>query len=272
MSLGRRDPSLIGAVAVMLLGTGCYHAGKDALARSAQADFKEAHISSSLDDELAHSKELLKAELTATQRSVEARRDEAVARILDFRWGGRPAPNETGCPVSGGETLAGDTPRCAINMLLERVGGRTEVAALPEQALAPVMAARATAEALENAVADSERLLATLLRGRGSVSCPADGKPDASVLTRRPDLKPVFDKYARQCAQLAAARRAAEFPATGLLGNVTERWTEEKAASTSRRSRPRPSSPRTTTHGRRTTTRWPPGRSAGTSSRAPPEI
>ncbi len=92
MSLGRRDPSLIGAVAVMLLGTGCYHAGKDALARSAQADFKEAHISSSLDDELAHSKELLKAELTATQRSVEARRDEAVARILDFRWGGRPRP------------------------------------------------------------------------------------------------------------------------------------------------------------------------------------
>jgi len=41
----RRSPSCCS-------GRGCYHAGKDALARSAQADFKEAHISSSLDDDL----------------------------------------------------------------------------------------------------------------------------------------------------------------------------------------------------------------------------
>src|SRR6266568_3692487 len=81
MSLGRRSRTLTGALAVTLAGTGCYHAGKDALARSAQADFKDAHVSSSLDAELSHSKEMLKAELTATQRSVESRRDEALARI-----------------------------------------------------------------------------------------------------------------------------------------------------------------------------------------------
>jgi hypothetical protein len=228
MSLGRRVRTLTGAFALMLLGNGCYHAGKDALARSAQADFREAHITSSLDDELSYSTEMLKAELAATQRSVEARRDEAVARILDFQWGGAPANAASSCPVSGGAALAGNTPTCALNMLLERVGGRIPGGALPEQALAGVMAGRAKAEALEDVVARSERLLATLLRGRESVTCPASGTPDASVVRKRPELRPVFDKYADECAQLADARKAAQFPATGLLGSVTEHWTEEK--------------------------------------------
>src|SRR6266545_5795724 len=112
-----------GVAALAVLGSGClYHANKDALARSAQSDFREAKLGASVDEELAYSKEMLKAEMAAVQREVEATRDEALARLLDAPWGGRPAHDGAAC-LPEVSSLAAGTVQCELNRLIRRVGG-----------------------------------------------------------------------------------------------------------------------------------------------------
>ena len=136
----------VGGLALLLLGAaeaGCYHAGNDALARSAQASFQEAGIGTELDAELALSKEMQQADLKAVRRELEAERDLAVAVLLDSTWGppgsvigAAPAKKAAKAPQGGRPrpVLRGRAAAARASIARRRPAPASSLAALPTTA------------------------------------------------------------------------------------------------------------------------------------------
>ena len=67
---------------LLLVMAGCYNAGRHTLAQQLHTTFKETRLGEALKDERTLSQEMLKAELAATRKAVDAERDHALAVIL----------------------------------------------------------------------------------------------------------------------------------------------------------------------------------------------
>jgi hypothetical protein len=234
----QRHALQLGLVAGVALQGGClYHAGKDTLARGALADFKDAQIGASLDDELAHSKEMLQAELASTQHELEARRDEAVAHVLDLRWSGGPTGSNEPCSAPNAGTLGSDTFECELNTLLADVAGKPEGPELPVVAFRAQLAAAAAMQGIaQNELATTEQSFRLILppADAGRIRCPASGDPDRAVVEVHAEmhLLPVlFDRYTESCRALQkATAAAASFPENGKLGATRRTYVERKSA------------------------------------------
>ncbi|WP_147443098.1 hypothetical protein [Corallococcus sp. AB011P] len=106
-------------LAALLLGsTGCYHAGRHAVAQQMQASFREARLSEALNDERELSQKMLDLELAAVRRSVDVERDNALTLILGQPLAGGGGNGECSPKWSGGK--AGSL-LCDIDFRIERL-------------------------------------------------------------------------------------------------------------------------------------------------------
>lgn len=106
-------------LAALLLGsTGCYHAGRHAVAQQMQESFKEARLSEALNDERELSQKMLDEELAFVRRSVDVERDNALTLILGQTLAG--AGSAPGCSPAWSGGKAGSL-LCDIDFRVERL-------------------------------------------------------------------------------------------------------------------------------------------------------
>jgi hypothetical protein len=163
-----------------------------ALAKSARQSFEQAGLGSALDDERASSQALLRAELAAARSDGEARRDRALAEILDS--------------PEGFVTL-----RHAIDdRSRELVGGDQEALAT---FVRKARAAQDAAESLQRGAENFRKVAPSLLPEGAAV--PALACPLPEGLERPAPLAALISLYERDCSEARVADESARRAAPG---------------------------------------------------------